>query len=192
MARPSPLGPLSSYTNAPGASGFEKLQNSPFGSGSLTAGLEQRRAAGFKTTPVGRSTMNPERALAMQSRGTARPGQVEAALGMENLQRQRRQDARAESQFQREEDRRNRLTDAYIQMTKDGQTGGQTGGANPPPPTATGGANPPPPPVAGGANPPPPTATGGANAASPTTAGIPNPLSDAYAKLFGAFTNPFV
>jgi hypothetical protein len=197
MALPSSLGRLPSYTNAPGAGGFEKLQNSPFGSGSLTAGLSQRiqQSGGLgdtRGTPVGRSTMNPERALAMQSRGTARPGQVEAALGMENLQRQRRQDARAESQFQREEDRRNRLTDAYIQMTKDGQTGGQTGGANPPPPTATGGANPPPPPVAGGANPPPPTATGGANAASPTTAGIPNPLSDAYAKLFGAFTNPFV
>jgi hypothetical protein len=191
MARPSPLGPLSSYTNAPGASGFEKLQNSPFGSGSLTAGLEQRRAAGFKTTPVGRSTMDPERALGMMSRGTARPGQVEAALGMENLQRQRRQDARAEQTFGREQQYYDRMEAAMNRLTG-GQTGGQTGGANPPPPTATGGANPPPPTATGGANPPPPTATGGANAASPTTAGIPNPFSDAYAKLLGAFTNPFV
>lgn len=117
MARPSPLGPLSSYTNAPGASGFEKLQNSPFGSGSLTAGLEQRRAAGFKTTPVGRSTMNPERALAMQSRGTARPGQVEAAIGMENLQRQRRQDARAEQTFGREQQSYDRMEAAMNRLT---------------------------------------------------------------------------
>ena len=184
MALPSSLGRLPSYTNAPGAGGFEKLQNSPFGSGSLTAGLSQRiqQSGGLGDTrgiPVGRSTMNPERALGMMSRGTARPGQVEAALGMENLQRQRRQDARAEQTFGREQQYYDRMEAAMNRLTG-GQTGGQTGGANPPPPTAT-----------GGANPPPPTATGGANAASPTTAGIPNPFSDAYAKLLGALTIQF-
>ena len=121
MALPSSLGRLPSYTNAPGAGGFEKLQNSPFGSGSLTAGLSQgiQQAGGLgnmRGTPVGRSTMNPERALGMMSRGTARPGQVEAALGMENLQRQRRQEARAETGFQQEQDRLDRVTAAYEQL----------------------------------------------------------------------------
>ena len=186
MALPSSLGRLPSYTNAPGAGGFEKLQNSPFGSGSLTAGLSQRiqQAGGLgnmRGTPVGRSTMDPERALGMLSRGTARPGQVEAALGMENLQRQRRQDARAESQFQREEDRRNRLTDAYIQMTK-GETGGSSEGVDPGfTPSSAG--NQTTPPMTGNTNPPPPTAAGGTNAASPTTAGASNPLLDAYGKM---------
>lgn len=33
-------------------------------------------------TPVGRSTRDPSRALEMMSRGTARPGQVDAAIGL--------------------------------------------------------------------------------------------------------------
>jgi hypothetical protein len=98
MATPSQFGPFSSFTNAPGKGGFEKLQNSPFGSGSLTAGLSQRmqQAGGLSAagaTPVGRSTRDPARALEMLSRGTARPGQVDAAIQLENLQMQRRQDA---------------------------------------------------------------------------------------------------
>jgi hypothetical protein len=129
MATPSPLGPLPSFTNAPGASGFEKLQNSPFGSGSLTAGLSQRiqQAGGLgnmRGTPVGRSTRDPERALEMLSRGTARPGQVQAALGMENLQRQRRQDARAEQAFGREQQYYDRLEEAMKRIT--GETSAST------------------------------------------------------------------
>jgi hypothetical protein len=61
--------------------------------------------------------MNPERALAMQSRGTARPGQVEAAIGMENLQRQRRQDARAEQTFGREQQSYDRMEAAMNRLT---------------------------------------------------------------------------
>lgn len=122
MALPSSLGRLPSYNNAAGAGGFEKLQNSPFGSGSLTAGLSQRiqQSGGLGDTraiPVGRSTMDPERALGMMSRGTARPGQVQAALGMENLQRQRRQDARAEQAFGREQQYYDRMEEAVKKLT---------------------------------------------------------------------------
>lgn len=39
-------------------------------------------------TPVGRSTRDPSRALEMMSRGTARPGQVQAAFGLAQLQQQ--------------------------------------------------------------------------------------------------------
>jgi len=46
-------------------------------------GLAERGA-----TPVGRSTRDPYRALEMLSRGTARPGQVQAALGLRQLQQQ--------------------------------------------------------------------------------------------------------
>ena len=93
MASASPLGRLSSFTDAPGRSGFERLQNSPFGSGSLTAGLSQNiQASGglgnTRPTPVGRSMRDPSRALEMQARGTARPGQVEAAFGLDQLRRQ--------------------------------------------------------------------------------------------------------
>lgn len=49
---------------------FEKLQQMPFGADNLA-----NRAA----TPVGRSTMDPARIAGMISRGTARPGQIEAA-----------------------------------------------------------------------------------------------------------------
>lgn len=179
MALPSSLGRLPSFTNAPGAGGFDKLQNSPFGSGSLTAGLSQRiqQSGGLGETrgiPVGRSTMDPERALGMLSRGTARPGQVQAALGMENLQRQRRQDERQDTLFQQEQQRIDLLKKAYEQMS-----GGQppTTGANPP---ATGG-NAPPPPTAGGSAAPTPTAppVAGANSAAP------NAVADAFGKMFG-------
>jgi hypothetical protein len=122
MALPSPLGRLPSFTNAPGASGFEKLQNSPFGSGSLTAGLSQRiqQAGGLgnmRGTPVGRSTMDPERALGMLSRGTARPGQVQAALSLEQLQRGRRTEARDEQAFQQDQAANQRLEEAFRRMT---------------------------------------------------------------------------
>lgn len=52
-------------------------------------------------TPVGRSTRNPYRALEMLSRGTARPGQVQAALGLRQLQMQDQDpiDAAREQQF---------------------------------------------------------------------------------------------
>lgn len=133
MATPSSLGRLPSYSNAPGAGGFEKLQNSPFGSGSLTAGLSQGiQAAGglgnMRGTPVGRSTMDPGRALGMMSRGTARPGQVEAALGMANLQRQQTQDARQGQLFDKQMEQANAITEAYKRMGLlggDGQTTGQ-------------------------------------------------------------------
>jgi hypothetical protein len=49
---------------------FQQLQQQPFGANSLA-----NRAA----TPVGRSTTDPGRLVGMISRGTARPGQVEAA-----------------------------------------------------------------------------------------------------------------
>lgn len=133
MATPSSLGRLPSYSNAPGAGGFEKLQNSPFGSGSLTAGLSQGiQAAGglgnMRGTPVGRSTMDPGRALGMLSRGTARPGQVEAALGLANLQRQQTQDARQGQLFDKQMEQANAITEAYKRMGLlggDGQTTGQ-------------------------------------------------------------------
>ena len=38
-------------------------------------------------TPVGRSTRDPSRALEMLSRGTARPGQVQAALALDRFKR---------------------------------------------------------------------------------------------------------
>lgn len=133
MALPSSLGRLPSYTNASGAGGFEKLQNSPFGSGSLTAGLSQRiqQSGGLGDTravPVGRSTMNPERALGMLSRGTARPGQVQAALGMAQLQRQQAQEGRESTLFNKQMEQADALTEAYKRMGLlggDGQTTGQ-------------------------------------------------------------------
>lgn len=132
MATPSSLGRLPSYSNAPGAGGFEKLQNSPFGSGSLTAGLSQGiQAAGglgnMRGTPVGRSTMDPGRALGMLSRGTARPGQVEAALGLANLQRQQTQDARQGQLFDKQMEQANALTEAYKRMGLLGGDGQSTG-----------------------------------------------------------------
>lgn len=59
-------------------------------------GLAERGA-----TPVGRSTRDPNRALEMLSRGTARPGQVQAALGLRQLQMQDQDpiDAAREQQF---------------------------------------------------------------------------------------------
>lgn len=186
MALPSSLGRLPSYNNAAGAGGFEKLQNSPFGSGSLTAGLSQRiqQSGGLGDTraiPVGRSTMDPERAFGMMSRGTARPGQVQAALGMENLQRQRRQDARAEQAFGREQQYYDRMEEAVKKLTEE-ETGGSSEGVDPGfTPSSAG--NQTTPPMTGNTNPPPPTAAGGANAASPTTAGASNPLLDAYGKI---------
>lgn len=135
MANPSSLGRAPSYSNAPGSGGFEKLQNSPFGSGSLTAGLSQGiQAAGglgnMRGTPVGRSTRDPARALEMLSRGTARPGQVEAAMGLANLGFKQAAENRAQAQFDQEQARANRITDAYTRMV-----GGQTapGTATPPP-----------------------------------------------------------
>lgn len=133
MATPSSLGRLPSYSNAPGAGGFEKLQNSPFGSGSLTAGLSQRiqQSGGLMNTqavPVGRSTRDPTRALEMLSRGTARPGQVEAALGLANLQRQQTQDARQGQLFDKQMEQADAITEAYKRMGLlggDGQTTGQ-------------------------------------------------------------------
>jgi hypothetical protein len=132
MALPSSLGRLPSYSNAPGAGGFEKLQNSPFGSGSLTAGLSQgiQSAGGLgnmRGTPVGRSTMDPGRALGMLSRGTARPGQVEAAMGLANLQRQQTQDARQGRLFDMQMEQANALTEAYKRMGLMGGDGPTTG-----------------------------------------------------------------
>lgn len=59
-------------------------------------GLAERGA-----TPSGRSTRDPYRALEMLSRGTARPGQVQAAMGLRQLQQQDQDpiDAAREQQF---------------------------------------------------------------------------------------------
>lgn len=165
MAIPSSLGRLPSYSNAPGAGGFEKLQNSPFGSGSLTAGLSQGiQAAGglgnMRGTPVGRSTRDPMRALEMLSRGTARPGQVQAALGIAQLQRQQAQEGRESTIFEKQMQQADALTEAYKRMGLLGADG--------PPPAMPGVATPPPSVPLGGARPVSPTNPFG-NLAFPTS-----------------------
>jgi hypothetical protein len=64
----------------------------------------------------------------MMSRGTARPGQVEAAMGLANLQRQQTQDARQGQLFDKQMEQANAITEAYKRMGLlggDGQTTGQ-------------------------------------------------------------------
>lgn len=124
------------YEQAPGASAFEKLQNAPFGSWSASMG---------QARPVGRSTMDPMRALGMLSRGTARPGQVQAALGMAQLQRQQAQDERQGLLFDQQMQQADALTEAYKRMGLlggDGQPPVMPGVATPPSSVPLGGARP--------------------------------------------------
>ena len=98
------------------ASGPDRTSNA-FGAQSLSAGLSKNIAdsgglANTAATPVGRPTTDIGRVAGMVSRGTARPGQVQAAQMMAQNSANERGGAALEGYYKNQADRPNPLATA--------------------------------------------------------------------------------
>ena len=95
------------------ASGPDRTSNA-FGAQSLSAGLSKNIAdsgglANTRATPVGRPTTDMSRVAGMVSRGTARPGQVQAAQMMSTAANQERGVAALEKYYSTKEEPKNEV-----------------------------------------------------------------------------------
>ena len=120
------------------ASGPDRTSNA-FGAQSLSAGLSKNIAdsgglANTAATPVGRPTTDMGRVAGMVSRGTARPGQVQAAQMMAQNSANERGVAALEGYYKNQADRPNPLATAAGAM---GVTATPPTPLPPPAPTST-------------------------------------------------------